>query len=438
MAHIEKYVWEVNDEIRKERPDGLDVIEGVRRDIGRNNLGESGSHAGILTLKLLDGETRQMDSFEIANRIRNKVGNIADARNLTFTQSSFFGQDVSVSLLGNDLAQLDKARDLLVAELENFSNLKDLTDSNQEGRREINIRLKPKAYTLGLTLQDVAGQVRQGFFGQEVQRIQRGRDEIRVWVRYREADRSALGFLDNMRIRLGNREYPFGELAEYSIQRGIAAIQRLDGRREIRVEAARVNANEDLPPILEKIREEVIPRVLSQVVGVRANLEGSSRDQAKFQRSLQKAFPVALMFMFILLILVFRSYLQAALIFSIIPLGVLCAMWGHGIQGIPISTLSIYGIIALSGIIVNDSIVLVDKINRNLRDGMKVLDAVHEAAISRLRPIILTSLTTVFGLMPLIFETSRQAQFLIPMAVSVAYGILFGTMILLLVVPKRY
>lgn len=438
LAHIEKSVWEVNDEIRKERPDGLDVIEGIRRDVGRNNLGESGSHAGMLTLKLLDGETRQMDSFLIANRIRNKVGNIADARILTFTQSSFFGQDVSVSLLGNDLAQLDKARDLMVAELENFSNLKDITDSNQEGRREINIRLKPKAYTLGLTLQDVAGQVRQGFFGQEVQRIQRGRDEIRVWVRYREADRSALGFLDNMRIRLGNREYPFGELAEYSIQRGIAAIQRLDGRREIRVEASRVNANEDLPPILEKIREEVIPRVLSQVVGVRANLEGSSRDQAKFQRSLRKAFPVALMFMFILLILVFRSYLQAVLIFSIIPLGVLCALWGHGIQGIPISTLSIYGIIALSGIIVNDSIVLVDKINRNLRDGMNVVDAVHEAAISRLRPIILTSLTTAFGLMPLIFETSRQAQFLIPMAVSVAYGILFGTMILLMVLPAGF
>ena len=181
-----------------------------------------------------------------------------------------------------------------------------------------------------------------------------------------------------------------------------------------------------------------MPRVLSQVVGVRANLEGSSRDQAKFQRSLRKAFPVALMFMFILLILVFRSYLQAALIFSIIPLGVFCAMWGHGIQGIPISTLSIYGIIALSGIIVNDSIVLVDKINRNLRDGMTVYDAVHEAAISRLRPIILTSLTTSFGLMPLIFETSRQAQFLIPMAVSVAYGILFGTMILLLVVPAGF
>ena len=316
--------------------------------------------------------------------------------------------------------------------------MKDITDSNQEGRREINIQLKPRAYALGLTLRDVAGQVRQGFFGQEIQRIQRGRDEIRVWVRYREQDRSALGFLDQMRIRIGNQEYPFTELATYSIDRGIAAIQRLDGMREIKVEASRADATEDLPPITDKVQNEVIPRVLSQVTGVRVSFEGSSRDQVKFRRSMQRAFPVAMLIMFIALILVFRSYIQAILIFGIIPLAVMCAVWGHGIQGIQINTLSIYGIIALTGIVINDSIVLVDKINRNLRDGMPIFKAVHDGAISRLRPILLTTFTTVFGLMPLIFETSRQAQFLIPMAVSVAYGILFGTFVMLLVVPAGY
>ncbi|MEZ4745875.1 MAG: efflux RND transporter permease subunit [Calditrichia bacterium] len=438
LAEIEKAVWEVNAEMTAEREDGLTVIEGVKRDVGQNSLGESGSHAGMLTLKLLDGEARQMDSFIIANRIRDKVGVVQEARTVTFTQTSFFGRDVSVSLLGNNLSELDKARDLLVAELENFSNLKDITDSNQEGRREINIQLKPRAYALGLTLRDVAGQVRQGFFGQEIQRIQRGRDEIRVWVRYREQDRSALGFLDQMRIRIGNQEYPFTELATYSIDRGIAAIQRLDGMREIKVEASRADATEDLPPITDKVQNEVIPRVLSQVTGVRVSFEGSSRDQVKFRRSMQRAFPVAMLIMFIALILVFRSYIQAILIFGIIPLAVMCAVWGHGIQGIQINTLSIYGIIALTGIVINDSIVLVDKINRNLRDGMPIFKAVHDGAISRLRPILLTTFTTVFGLMPLIFETSRQAQFLIPMAVSVAYGILFGTFVMLLVVPAGY
>ncbi len=438
LAEIEKAVWEVNAEMTAEREDSLTVIEGVKRDIGQNSLGESGSHAGMLTLKLLDGEARQMDSYIIANRIRDKVGIVPEARTITFTQTSFFGRDVSVSLLGNNLSELDKARDLLVAELENFSNLKDITDSNQEGRREINIQLKPRAYALGLTLRDVAGQVRQGFFGQEIQRIQRGRDEIRVWVRYREQDRSALGFLDQMRIRIGNQEYPFTELATYSIDRGIAAIQRLDGMREIKVEASRADATQDLPPISDKVQNEVIPRVLSQVTGVRVSFEGSSRDQVKFRRSMQRAFPVAMLIMFIALILVFRSYIQAMLIFGIIPLAVMCAVWGHGIQGIQINTLSIYGIIALTGIVINDSIVLVDKINRNLRDGMPVFKAVHDGAISRLRPILLTTFTTVFGLMPLIFETSRQAQFLIPMAVSVAYGILFGTFVMLLVVPAGY
>lgn len=438
LAEIEKAVWEVNAEMTAEREDSLTVIEGVKRDIGQNSLGESGSHAGMLTLKLLDGEARQMDSYIIANRIRDKVGIVPEARTITFTQTSFFGRDVSVSLLGNNLSELDKARDLLVAELENFSNLKDITDSNQEGRREINIQLKPRAYALGLTLRDVAGQVRQGFFGQEIQRIQRGRDEIRVWVRYREQDRSALGFLDQMRIRIGNQEYPFTELATYSIDRGIAAIQRLDGMREIKVEASRADATQDLPPISDKVQNEVIPRVLSQVTGVRVSFEGSSRDQVKFRRSMQRAFPVAMLIMFIALILVFRSYIQAMLIFGIIPLAVMCAVWGHGIQGIQINTLSIYGIIALTGIVINDSIVLVDKINRNLRDGMPIFKAVHDGAISRLRPILLTTFTTVFGLMPLIFETSRQAQFLIPMAVSVAYGILFGTFVMLLVVPAGY
>jgi multidrug efflux pump subunit AcrB len=174
------------------------------------------------------------------------------------------------------------------------------------------------------------------------------------------------------------------------------------------------------------------------VQGVQATFGGQSRDQAKFQKSLRRAFPIAFLGMLILVILVFRSYLQALVIFSLIPLGVLGAIWGHGIQGIQLNTLSIYGVIALSGIIINDSIVFVDQINRNLREGQKIVDAVYNAGIARLRPIILTTLTTSFGLAPLILETSRQAQFLIPMAVSVAYGLVFGTFILLIVLPATF
>jgi multidrug efflux pump subunit AcrB len=439
LARIETVGWEINDEIKAERPDGRDVILGVKREIGNNDFGESGSHAGRLTFELLDGEERDMESYLIANRIRDRVGLIPEVQNITYGSTGRFGKPVSISLLGNNYAELDKARNMLVAELENFSSLKDVTDSDREGRREININLKPQAYALGLTLNDVVGQVRQAFFGQEIQRIQRGRDEIRVWVRYTPGDRTALGNLDQMRIRMANgREYPFNELAAYDIRRGITQINRLDRMREIKVEANLANVEDDLPPILQEIEMNVLPQILGQTEGVRASFEGQSRDQAKIMRSMKIAFPVALIGMFIMVILVFRSYAQAIMIFSLIPIGILGAVWGHGIQGLQLNMLSLFGIIALSGVIINNSIVFVDRINRNLKEKQTIYEAVYNAGLSRLRPILLTSLTTSFGLAPLILETSRQAQFLIPLAVSIAYGLMFGTFILLIILPATF
>ncbi|MCF7904462.1 MAG: efflux RND transporter permease subunit [Candidatus Marinimicrobia bacterium] len=439
LKRIEKVVWEVNSEMSAQRDDGRDFILGIKRDIGSNDFGDRGSHTGKLLLQLLDGEKRGMDSFILANRIRDAVGPVPEAQKISFGRASMFGKPVSVSLLGSNLIELRKAGALLTEELEQFSTLRDVSLGSKEGRREIDIKLKPRAYSLGLTLRDIAGQVRQGFFGQEVQRIQRNRDEVRVWVRYSPEDRSSLGFLDRMRIRTQDgSEYPFGELAEYTLKRGITSISHLDKKRELTVEADLSNASLDLPPILAEIRTEVVPRILAQVQGVQVSYEGQSRDQAKTGESFQRTFPLAFAGMFILLILVFRSYFQAILIFGLIPFGVIGAVWGHGIQGIQVNTLSIYGILALTGIIVNDSIVLVDRINRNLRSGMLVMDAVFDSGVARLRPILLTTFTTSFGLAPLIFETSRQAQFLIPMAVSLAYGLMFGTFLILVVLPAGF
>ncbi|HID39419.1 MAG TPA: efflux RND transporter permease subunit [Calditrichaeota bacterium] len=438
LTEIERIAWQVNKEMSAKRTDGHELVLSIRRDIGKNDFGENGSHTGKITLELLNGEIRQMDSYLIANRLREAVGAVPEAQKISFGRTSMFGKPVSISLLGSNITQLNRARDLMVQELGNFGTLRDITESSQEGRREINITLKPRAYALGLTLRDVAGQVRQGFFGQEIQRIQRGKDEIRVWVRYRPQDRANLSQLDQMRIRTPTGEYPFSQIARYDIKRGISTINHLNRLREIRVEASLANEDLDVPPILDKIQNEVVPRILSQTQGVRVSFEGQSRDQTKFQRSVKKVFPVALLGMLILVILVFRSYLQAMMIFSLIPIGILGAVWGHGIQGLQVSILSMFGLIALSGIIINDSIVLIDQVNRNLRAGQKVVDAVYNAGISRLRPILLTTLTTAFGLGPLIMETSRQAQFLIPMAVSVAYGLLFGTFILLLLLPALF
>lgn len=438
LQRIELAAWELNGEIKAEREDGLDVITGIQRDIGGNEFGDNGSNAGKLTLMLLDGERRHMDSYLISNRLRDKVGPVHNARNLTYGRTGTFGKPVAISLLGSDLAQLERARTLLVEELQGFSSLRDITDSNQQGRREIKLRLKPLAYSLGLNLQDIAGQVRQGYFGEEIQRIQRGRDELRVWVRYRPEDRLTLGQLEQMRIRTADGSFPLQELADYDIERGITRISHLDKKREIRIEADLVDVDDDLPPILDKIRQQVLPHVLTQVNGVRASFEGQSRDQQKVNSSMARTFPVALVGMFILIVLVFRSWGQALQIFSLIPLAVIGAIWGHGIHGIQVNTLSIYGIIALSGIVINDSVVLIDKLNKNLASGMLLNEALHQACVARFRPIVLTSLTTVAGLAPVIMETSRQAQFLIPMAVSVAYGLLFGTLILLFVLPAQY
>lgn len=439
LTVIEKAAWKVNEDLQDGRPDGKDVITGIRKDIGSNDFGETGSHTGKLTVELMDGEERQLESFNIANMVQKEAGKIPEAQNLTYGSVSFFGKPVSVSLLGIDLNELQKATNMLEEELKGYPELKDVTVSNQEGRRELNIQLKPRAHALGLSLTDVAGQVRAGFFGSEVQRLQRGRDEIKVWVRYNEEDRSALGKLDNMRIKTPNgSSYPFSKLAEYDIERGVTEINHLKNRREIKVEANVRDVREEIPPILQRIQNETLPSVLSKVRGVQASFEGQSRQQRKVVDSMKVAFPMALVAMFILVILVFRSYAQAGLIFSLIPISVMGAIWGHGIQGLQVNMLSIYGIIALSGIIVNDSIVFVSKINWNLKAGNSLYDSVYNAGLSRLRPILLTTLTTAAGLGPIIFETSRQAQFLIPMAVSVAWGMIFGTLILLYILPAGF
>ncbi len=439
LQKIESATMQINEELKEERADNKDVVIGIKRDIGSNDFGESGSNAGKLTVYLLSGEERNLDSYLIANRIREKVGIIPEAQNISFGRTSFFGKPVAISILGSNLAQLNKAKDVLVKELENFSTLKDVTESNQEGRRELNIKLKSSAYALGLTLRDVAGQVRQGFFGQEVQRIQRGRDEIRVWVRYTDDDRTSIGFLDQMRIKTtSGAEYPFPEVADYTIERGITSINRLDRQREIKVEADLADQNASVPEILNKIQSEIIPKVQAQAADVSFSFEGQSRSQDKVTASMKRAFPIALVAMFIVIVLVFRSYIQAGLVFSLIPLAILGAVWGHGIIGIKLNTLSIYGLIALTGIVVNDSIVFIDQINRNLKSLQSIKEAVFNAGIARLRPILLTTLTTAVGLGPIILETSRQAQFLIPMAVSVAFGLVFGTFILLIVLPAGF
>ena len=445
LRSIEDRIWEYNDEIKKKRYDGRDIILSIQRTIGSNRLGDNGGHAGNLSIEMLEGSIRKMASFEVQNAIRQRLDPIPGCQKMSFS-GGHWGKAISISLLSNDLGQLAKAKQLLKEQLAEYSNLSDITDSDIEGWREVRLTLKSAAYTAGLTLSDVAGQVRQGFFGQEVQRFQRGEDEIRVWVRYTDKDRSSLGKLEQMYIRTPDGgSYPLTTVADYTIERGTVVIAHLDGKREIRVESDLVDPELSTTTILSDIKRNVIPKVLSQVQGVYVSYEGRQRDNVKFNRSLRESFPLALLAIFIILVLVFRSKIQAVIIMLIIPLGLLGAIWGHLLQGLMvngrpymISRLSTFGVIALAGIVINDSIVFIDRINRNLKKKMKVHDAVFDAGLSRLRPIILTTVTTVAGMAPLMFNPSRQAQFLIPMAVSIVYGLLFGTMLILFIVPNLF
>lgn len=435
---LEGKMWAVHDSIKQAKGRQDDVFLSIRRDIGSNAAREAGGHAGQLRIDFISGEERGFQAFEIGNIMREKLGNVPGAQKISLGGGNW-GKPVTISLLGNDKIELEKAVSTLKEKLKGYPALKDIVDNNSQGRREIMLELKPKALTLGFNTQQIATQIREGFFGHDVQRLQRSKDEIRVWVRYPVEDRASLTQFENMRIqdKQGNF-YPLNELVKYTIDRGVVNIVHLDGKREIRVEADFEDPNTSSTTILQDIKANIIPPLLKTNPGVRVSYEGQSRDFQKFLNSVKSTFPLALLGIFVILILVFKSYLQASLIFIIIPTALIGAVYGHYIHGIMLSQLSIFGIIALTGIVINDSIVFLDQINRNLSNGLKVVPSIIEAGISRLRAISLTTITTVLGLGPLIFETSRQAKFLIPMAVSIAYGLLLGSFLILFVVPALF
>lgn len=435
LERVRTAAQQVNEDIspRLEDPDdeGLEIIERVELKVGPT------TYQGTATIALLPGEARgDIKLREVANALREATGPVDEAEVLSFGGQSVFGKPVSVSLVGADIDQLEAATQDVKSELEKLTELSDVVDNNQEGLREINISLKEKAKYLGLDLQDVVGQVRAGFFGSEAQRLQRGEDEVKVWVRYAESDRRSLADLNRMRIRLPDgSNYPVSELAELELQRGVIAINHVNGRREVKVEADVANNNVSVSDVTTEINENILPRVLSEYPGVATIPDGQVRQQQKSIASTQRVIPVVLLLMFFVVSLTFRNVWQAAALFLLLPFGFIGVVFGHWLMGAPISLFSFLGVIALIGIIVNDGLVLVATYNDNLREGMEQMQALYEAGRSRFRPIVLTSLTTFAGLTPLLFEKSLQAQFLIPMAISVAFGLLAATVVLLLLLP---
>ena len=314
--------------------------------------------------------------------------------------------------------------------------LKDISDNDPAGIKEIKITLKDNAYAMGFRLNNVISQVRSGFFGFQAQRFQRRRDEIRVWVRYDKSERSSLQNLDDMRIvsPTGDR-VPLNEVAEYSIERGDVSINHLDGKREIRIDADLKNPKSSATEIMAEVRAELLPMMEANYPSVTPLFEGQSREASKTTASTATVLPLVVFMIFVIIAFTFRSFSQPLLLLLMIPFSLIGVAWGHWLHGYSINVISFLGIIALIGIVVNDGLVLIGKFNGYLKDGLKYDDALYAAGKSRFRAIFLTSITTVAGLSPLIFETSRQAKFLIPMAIAIAYGIIVATALTLIMLP---
>jgi len=416
--------------------------EQARNGGNRDVKFQSGSHLGELNLQLLRSERRLPSSDEIMAKLRDEVGTVPDSVELTYTTSFFStGKDIDLELYHADMATLQLAVTDLEAELRAMPEVKDVANSFRLGKRELELQIKPSAEALGLSQLDLARQVRQAFYGEEAQRIQRGRDDVKVMVRYPEAERRSLADLDNMRIRTpSGDEVPLDVVADTASGRSFSTITRVNQKRALRV-SGEIDENDpdaSADAINARLRDEVMPVIMARYDGLSWNFEGDQKKKTELLLALAGGFIIALFAMYALIAIPLHSFLQPLLIISAIPFGFVGAVFGHLLTGYDLSILSMFGIIALSGIVVNDNIVLVDWINKRRREHDTVLEAVRTAGAARFRPILLTSLTTFFGLLPLMLEKSMQARFLIPMGVSLAFGVLFATLITLVLVPCLY
>lgn len=403
-------------------------------------LAASGSHLGGLALELAPAETRTVSATELGARLREVVGEIPDIVDLSLSTSVVpVGKAIDLEVTGSDPGEIRVAAEKLRNALSAYPGTFGVTDSWRAGKREILLSVTPEANALGISLAQLSHQVRQAFHGEEAQRIQRGRHELRVMVRYPESERRLLASLESMHIRTpAGDETPFGVVARVRLGTGPAAIERTDGRWAMRVSADVDRDAADSGEILRDLRQSVLPEIASAHSGLNFAFAGDQQEQRDALASLGRNAFLALFAVYALLAIGSSSYAQPLVVMLSIPFGLIGAIWGHLIMGFPLTLTSLLGMVALGGVVVNDGLVLTAFINRSHRAGAPLAEALREAGQARFRPIVLASLTTFAGLAPLIFSRSLQARFLIPIGISLAFGVLFATCISLLLVPVGY
>ena len=436
---------------RLQEETGQDYFRHVAASVGDQPMASRGgpmgpmlslaaAHVGEVTVELAPSEERVYTSEQLGLMWRELTGPIPEAVDVDFAMSMMTpGDDIDVQLAGPNTDDLRAAADDVKRRLAEYAGVFEISDSFRAGKEEIQLSIRPAAQTLGLTLQDLGRQVRQAFYGEEAQRIQRGRDDVRVMVRYPRDDRRSLGDLENMRVRTPNGgEVPFSQVAVVEPGRGFASIRRVDRNRAVNVTASVDAAVTSSGQVVSDLEARILPEVLASYPGVFYSFEGAQAEQVDAVAGLQLGFILALLMIFALLAVPLRSYVQPLIIMSAIPFGLVGAVWGHFIMGLDVTMMSMFGLVALSGVVVNDSLIMVDFINRKRRLHLDIATAVREAGVNRFRPILLTSLTTFVGLVPLMLSKSFNAAFMVPMAVSLAFGVLFATFITLMLVPTAY
>lgn len=398
-------------------------------------------YTGGVVVEMTKAETRAIDAYEIAKRWRTAVGDIPGLKQLDITASTNAGgsKPVNIQLQSNHLSQLEAAAKELQAAFEKDDRLYSIENNFDAGAEELRLKLRPEAANLGLTLSDIGRQLRQGFYGDEIQRYQRQKDEIKVLLRYPESERQTQSSLENIRIRTANgTQIPILEVASFESHIGSSTVKRENGKRSITL-LANVYTDKASPnEVINALKAGVLADILQRYPNVTQALGGASSEQEKMQQNFFIATLLSVLLVYALLAIPLKSYLQPLIVLSVIPFGLVGAVGGHLLLGLNMSMFSIAGIIALAGVLVNDSLILVDFVNRSRATGLNLNLAIRQAGKKRFRAIILTSLTTFLGLAPILFERSLQAQFVIPMAVSLGFGILFGTFITLLLIPTIY
>lgn len=437
ISIAQQVLVEENERIKRENNESL--LTYYTSNIGATqNLGQVGNHVGMVSV-FYQGEGKKTPIDTLQNRINRRLKQLPEIR----LASEFFvggmnrfGKDIEVGMSSENEAELNQAKDLFRSELRNLDGVMNIKDNMPPGRMDVELEILPQAEIYGLQKGDIINQIRQGFFGQEAQRVIIGTEEVKIWVRYPPEGRNSFADLSEMKIKnAAGLQIPLNDIANFTFSRAPESLKRRDGIRMIKVDAE-CEYPDSVALMNKRISEKIIPKLQQLYPNVDLKRLGQFERSQKTGNSMKYVTIVVLLIMFIILSLHFNSVWQAFLIMLVIPAGLAGAIMGHGLVGIPVSILSIFGMIALIGVLINDAIVFLDRYNGLLLEGLTVREAAFEAGISRFRPIILTSLTTVAGLFPIISETSMQAQFLIPMAVSIAFGILFGTVFILFFFPS--